>query len=576
MPLYTQDPDSRGCFRDSPRVYRTNPYNAVKTLGIDVKAVLIDDNGSSVVYERVLSARLTVKVLPWYSQNAAHSFCEPIQASSNQSWGFAATNATISAHLEAHLPRVDTTSSKATDSYPDELQDFGHKTQESHESQAPIGLPVVAAASKPSELAVLAENYAHLAAKYAELARYQLVQMQAQALGPKQPSAVSLRHDSGSQLQFIDKSRVNEHIGLHTAGQQSASGSSLGSAPAYHTAGLSPVQTSPFIDGRHPNQGQLSGFGTDIAYSASAAKTQSLMPSQEFDGLAWTRVKVQVEAKNLTEQSDLDISTKQQAIPTPKVDCLALRTPTVSPWEGPTSARYNSRNRHTASKMSYPSPLHAAKETQKKRRVLNDTIESNSSKATNIESETDGYISSPALVPGTMFYNSFAPLVDQDDDTSASGERGCRGLDKSSEDHLGSSFQASGVRKIDSGYHADLASFVGMPTPVASSDGGSRQTSGSVDISSGSNESNHQKDLHDQAVLWRMLTKAKEDQVCDRKQNKAEAEVEETRLSADEKKAMEAAMQRSINEMVGGYDDVFLQAEESGAGFEGSSGSEEL
>ena len=44
-----------------------NPYTAVDTLQIEVKAIFVDDNGSVVRYERVVRARITFKIIPYYA-----------------------------------------------------------------------------------------------------------------------------------------------------------------------------------------------------------------------------------------------------------------------------------------------------------------------------------------------------------------------------------------------------------------------------------------------------------------------------------------------------------------------------
>ena len=44
-----------------------NQYTAVDTLQIEVKAIFVDDNGSVVRYERVVRARITFKIIPYYA-----------------------------------------------------------------------------------------------------------------------------------------------------------------------------------------------------------------------------------------------------------------------------------------------------------------------------------------------------------------------------------------------------------------------------------------------------------------------------------------------------------------------------
>ena len=44
-----------------------NPYTAVDTLQIEVKAILVNDNGSVVRYERIVRARITFKIIPYHA-----------------------------------------------------------------------------------------------------------------------------------------------------------------------------------------------------------------------------------------------------------------------------------------------------------------------------------------------------------------------------------------------------------------------------------------------------------------------------------------------------------------------------
>ena len=58
----------------------------------------------------------------------------------------------------------------------------------------------------------------------------------------------------------------------------------------------------------------------------------------------------------------------------------------------------------------------------------------------------------------------------------------------------------------------------------------------------------------EQAKLWNLLSQSHR---CN--ENQAGSEGKEVRLSEDEKKAMDEAMRRSLNDLAGGFDDIFLE-----------------
>lgn len=559
MPLYSQDPDSRGRLQEIPQLYCEDSCSAIKTLCIEVKAIIINDNGSTVVYERVLNARITTRILPWYSQNAAHGFAGPTQARSQQSKIPAIPTANISACTEARNPRVEEywssqTAEEAIDSYADELQNSHHHFLKIHnQKQISAGLPTFTAATRPSELITLAGNYARLAAEYAELAlHFQQMDIQPQALGATRPYALAQRHNPGSQVQPTDSDVCRQSMDLQNASHQFAR-TLTSSVPAHCIAEFSGERT----DVRHAAQ-DLS-FGPE---KNTACSTLSSLPSQNSDGQSRRDVESLLETTNPTDQSKLDISIEQEASFTRTITPPTSGPPTMSTEAGLTSSASGSRKRHSTSNVNGSTPCKRAKQPQKITCEDDDTADSMSSISTVSDSNSDNKASHSALVPGILCYNSFAPLFGIDDKTGVSMEQEHKDFNESSDEDGNNLAQASDDgphRRVDSGYHADLANLFGVPTPAASSNGSSRYTSGSVDICSGSDDINHKKELHDQAVLWSELAKATKVKIGD----KAE---ENPRLSADEQKAMEVAMQRSIDEMVGMLDDIFLDNLEAGTG----------
>ncbi len=538
----------------------------MKTLQFDVKAVLIDDNGSSVVYERVLCSRLIVRVLPWYTQDAAHSLGGPIQACPHHSREVAVTVPYSSPGFDDHTPLIGQNPSiqraeKVADTYAKELHGHGQHTLEGRgRDQVPASLSAVTAATKPSDLAALAEIYAHLATNYAELARYhQLLEMQAESLGPRQPFALKQQHEQDAQACHTDNAKLDRSVSPQSGSQRFASTSSMSSLLAKYTAGLLPDQALPFAVGRNAAQDQSTSADFNIL--------SNLPPSQTFNEPDRTRVLVPLEMPSHVDPNKPATPTKREVVPALTVTPPALVTPTTYVQDEPTpkASEQGSRKRHATSSMSQSSPLKKIKEWQQKLQEVKNTVGAGKSSFNVAESDSDKVIPSPALVPGIMCYNSFAPLAQQE----------CENLNISSEDgeHSASHPKEDDPHhRVESGYYVDIASFACLPTPAASSNGGSRATSGSVDIDSGSDDHDHKIALHEQAVLWNLLSKVEDSE----KENKAEAKIKEVRLSADEKKALDDAMQRSVDEIVGKFDDIFNESEELDSGVDISTESEEL
>lgn len=60
-------PRNEECPDHAVRNDNGNPYKAVDTLQIEIKAIFVNDNGSVVRYERVVRTRITLKIVPYYA-----------------------------------------------------------------------------------------------------------------------------------------------------------------------------------------------------------------------------------------------------------------------------------------------------------------------------------------------------------------------------------------------------------------------------------------------------------------------------------------------------------------------------
>ena len=106
--------------------------------------------------------------------------------------------------------------------------------------------------------------------------------------------------------------------------------------------------------------------------------------------------------------------------------------------------------------------------------------------------------------------------------------------------------------RLDSGEYTDMGAYEDLPTPASSSASSSRVPSNELDISVAMDTDERRK----QALLWNMNLSQQ-----DGEGNKAE----DIKLSSDEIKAIEKAMERSIDDLVGRFEDSFFDDDGSGS-----------
>ena len=110
--------------------------------------------------------------------------------------------------------------------------------------------------------------------------------------------------------------------------------------------------------------------------------------------------------------------------------------------------------------------------------------------------------------------------------------------------------------ELDSGCDANIASLTGMLSPT-SSNISSRTSSGAMSIYIDSHDFDRNLDQQEQASIWALVSRHDEIKGGD----EIPIAEESVRLSADEEKEMKDAIQRSIDDMTGGFDDIFVDSE---------------
>ena len=106
------------------------------------------------------------------------------------------------------------------------------------------------------------------------------------------------------------------------------------------------------------------------------------------------------------------------------------------------------------------------------------------------------------------------------------------------------------------------ARFSVLPPPAIGLSSGSHSTSSDVEFVVEQDPRTPNMSRREQANLWNLLSQSDSDN-----QIQPKPEGEEVRLSEDEKKAMDEAMRRSLDELAKGYDDLFLEdSSESNSG----------
>ena len=252
-----------------------NPHAAVDTLQIEVKAIFVNDNGSVVRYERVVRVRITFKIVPYY---AIHGSARSPTIISNPSCGYKYTE------LAAGYMPLDILNAE----YPSRPGNISHAPvrpilgiQSINRSAAePFAAPC--SVTRPffdaTKISNLAQKHADLAAEYSDLA-------QRHAYAAKHVTLLS-DPDSVGLARELDL-HIRSAKGTGYPGHARSIGSSLVSA---HDSAYT---TRHIVGSRSPTHCLNDQVLEHAAIISSLPPPAYLTPSQEFDHdtQTWNRVR---------------------------------------------------------------------------------------------------------------------------------------------------------------------------------------------------------------------------------------------------------------------------------------------
>ena len=614
-----------------------------KLLKIIVQAVLVDDNGSSVRYERILRARLTIKVVPYYTNDDS---CETKELS-NEPKAYQDTrlacapqcprgNLLTSSHSPSRLCQHNTKDHLYT---PNECAHTGnvkgfkvnHLTRVS--SATEIGM-------QETDLPSVAQTQAYLVAKYVELSRdLESVKKHFVMYGPSGVSHVRTLHVPDPQGYLHDTHRV---FSRHSPGQDGPTSGSSVAGTSHHAPEQLTTPSAPSLIGRdstfhfvpmarlsvlpppaidltkrpvygsgtlndgnafeatHTDWNPIPGLSTNPQFVASGEDSmiQDMRSTQELDHLRCLPVQASTSAN--------DIGTAHSS---PRQVVEPLTTPTTRSELATYSASRN-RGHKRRSSLKEISPIKRTKDTEEQPEpdIGAQIAEPGRNKPLFSNSEYEG-IFAPTQGSSCIFYKPLNPLRTIKSSTTLAGKDSLASNDSGEEASTDSS-KITKHRNQDSVYcmatgSTDSDELTNETTTVNaviddrattaedvqsnrffqdwkgqvhirqrssascspqcasnSSTSPSRSTSSHVEFIVEQDTRARKVSRREQAKLWKLLSRSASDN-----RSQAAPEEQEVRLSEDEQKAMDEALQRSLDDLAGGFDDIFLEeSSESNSG----------
>lgn len=253
VPFYSE---FNGYGRHFARTCRDPCEPISKPLKIIVQAVLVDDNGSAIRYERILRVRLALNVVPWYANNKSREIKERssgLEAYQDTRVASAAQAFAVRGPRGSPLgpgqspSRLSQWSKGANLHMPNEyvhLGRFGSKNK-----HLAISSSATEARLKETDSPSLAQTQEYLVAKCAELTReLENVKEQVKMSGPFSEHHKRVQHVSDTQKYLNDtcsvpSSRHTEHNGPITE--------SAVPRTSHHTSERLTAPSSPSIHGKH-------------------------------------------------------------------------------------------------------------------------------------------------------------------------------------------------------------------------------------------------------------------------------------------------------------------------------------
>ena len=619
------------------------------SLKIIVKAVLVDDNGSSIRYERILRVRLTINVVPWYVNGNAWETKELLsvpKAYQDARLASAAQGFDLQdllgapCHPEQSLSRLSQCSNGALLRAPKECANTGQVAI--NDNHPAMSSSVAGAQMNETMVPELAQTQAYLVAKCARLtSELENIKEQIkvstligkhnektlQAPDPQESSSVKYSVPSSHQVGQHQPTRQSSipwtswytSKNLITSPSPSLhrvdNTSQLGRFPALPSPAIG-LRASPKSDFQSAARSILDASRTGMTstpapgtISQSAAPegptTYTIQSTQETDYLK----RLPAQASNSSNDTSGSPSAPPQSIEAPS-DHQFVK----GEQAGASSLGKYCHTSHARSSVSEMLQFKRFEETSKnsKQDASVHAVKPGRNTLPPSSSEAKGSCT-PTQWSRDNFYNSFGPLrslrssnalANEDFPRSHASERGASTDSSENTRHCNQDSGCCMDTKITAS--DDLVNKTlppcsifeeretlpgGFPLNSFSSDwsgqprlcqsasasfsprhigtsstSGSRSTSSDMEIIVEQDPRARGVSRQEQAKAWKLLSHSDEHQV-----DQPRPEEKEVRLSEDERKAMEEAMQRSLDDLAQGFDDIFL--EDSG---ESSSGDGDL
>ena len=631
VPFYS---GAEGYDRHVAKTLRDSSESISHSLKIIVQAMLVDDNGSSIRYERILRARLTIKVVPWYANDHSRETKEQLSVPKvfqDTRLASAAQHFTLQDLIERPSYPARSLSQRETGAHQYMPARCVHTGEVGfRDNHLTWNSSATGPGRKETGLSSLARTQAYLVAKCAELKKeleYVKEQLTVssehhkrtlRAPDPQEPTnytyCVPSDHHMGqdeptsrSSVQCISHHATTESTNpsspfLHRGNTSSLLGPiagfsalpppavSLKMRPKY---GLQ-INEANILDATRTGWDSTAGPGTASPSTAPGnLMVQNTHSIQEFDPL-W----------RLPDQASIPLEDTSRSPSFPRQDVAA---PSAAPSVKAAPATLSilgkrGRKQRARPRLNKRSSLTHCGETRKQPKQETPARSAEPSKNTlPILNSEDQASCSPTQWSSDIFYNSFGPLrsfrssaalASEDALCSHVSERGAstnssRNIKHGNQDsgcdvattNTGSDDMVNKKFTISSGFEDGATTAEGVPSKLffpdtsgqvrlcqsssasfsprhvsTSSTSGTRSTASDMEFIVEQDPRAREVSRQEQAKSWKLLSRSDSN-----RENQPRRESQEVRLGEDEKKAMDEAMQRSLDDLAEGFDDIFLE-----------------
>ena len=638
VPFYSEINDYDKCLANTCPDFRESIFNSLKII---VQAVLVDENGPSIRYERILRARLTIKVVPWYANDKSRAtkersivpktYLDTRLASAAQR--FALQGPQGNPIKPGQSPSRPSQQSQGAHLFtPKEVVHLG--LIKFNKDYSTMSSPATVAGLKETDLPSRAQIQAYLVAKCAELAReLENVKEQVMVSGPFSEHQNRTLHIPDPLKYPNDTYRAPSYH--HTGLNGSTSGFSVPCVSHDASEHLT-TPSSPFLRGRDAtfqpgsiarcsvlppsaidqtaratldlptfNDGNVpdaTRTGWDPTTRLSTT-SQFVAPEGGFMAQGTHSTQEPGDLWRLPEQASISLNDTGTAHFAPRPNAEALSIPPMVSGELATLSTSGKRGRKLRARSSlnkllaFRNSLETGKQPKQEIGAHSAEPGRNTLPLSNSEDEEN----SIPTWSSDIFYNSFGPLRNIRNYTTRAGKdvlalhtsgrktstnsgKNIKHRNQDSEcsmdtGNTDSDEPANKTSHTSSGPDDRVIAEEGAPSnsfftdwkgqvrlrqsslasfshqhASASSTSDSCSTSSDMEFIVEQTPCARKVSRGEQARLWNMLSQSDSD-----KENQTEPDGKEVRLSEDEKKAMEEAMRRSLDDLAEGFDDIFLE-----------------